>query len=90
MMALIRSLVIPTIWGNYARWMFKFYSGYLVGFIVGTIVGTQWRTGTRETEVGLDGWCEGGLMQQRNNCGGCVTRRGRSERVESPGTYLTE
>ena len=28
MMALIRSLVIPTIWGNCARCMFKFDSGY--------------------------------------------------------------
>ena len=23
---------------------------------------SQWGTGTRETEVWLDGWCEGGLM----------------------------
>ena len=22
---------------------------------------SKWRTGTRETEVRLDGWCEGGL-----------------------------
>ena len=29
MMALIRSLVRPTIWGNCARWMFKFYGGYI-------------------------------------------------------------
>ena len=28
MMALIRSLIIPTIWGNFARCMFKFDSGY--------------------------------------------------------------
>ena len=28
---------------------------------------SQWETGTRETEVRLDGWCEGGLRQQRNN-----------------------
>ena len=33
------------------------------------------RTGTRETEVRLDGWCEGGLRQQRNNGGGCATMR---------------
>ena len=26
--------------------------------------------GTRETEVRLDGWCEGGLRQQRNDGGG--------------------
>ena len=46
--------------------------------------------GTRETEVWLDGWCEGGLRQQRNDGGGCGTMRERPERVESPGTYVTE
>ena len=51
---------------------------------------SQWRTGTRETEDWLDGWCEGGLWQQRNYCGGCATMHERSERVESPGTYVTE
>ena len=30
------------------------------------------RAGTRETEVSLDGWCEGG-KQQRNDGGGCKT-----------------
>ena len=50
----------------------------------------EWRTGTRETEVRLDGWCEGGLREQRNDGGGCATVRDRSERVESPGTYVTE
>ena len=40
-----------------------------------------------ETEVELDGWCEGGLRPQRNDCGGSSTMR---ERVESPGTYVTE
>ena len=29
-----------------------------------------WGTGTRETEVRLDGWCEGGIRQQRNDGGG--------------------
>ena len=29
--------------------------------------------GTRETEVRLDGWCEGGLGQQRNDGGGFAT-----------------
>ena len=38
----------------------------------------------------MDGWCEGGLWQQRNDGGGCATTRERSERVESPGTYETE
>ena len=47
-------------------------------------------TGTRETEVRLDGWYEGVLRQQRNNGGGCATMRERSERVESPGIYVTE
>ena len=50
----------------------------------------QWWTGTRETEVRLDGWCEGGLRQQKNDGGGCATMRERSERVENPGTYVTE
>ena len=36
----------------------------------------------------MDG--EGGLGQQRNDGGGCATMRARSERVESPGTYVTE
>ena len=44
----------------------------------------------KETEVWLDGWCEGGLRQQINDGGGCVTMRERPERVESPGTYVTE
>ena len=35
----------------------------------------QWGTGTRETEVRLVGWCEGGLRQQRNDGGGCATMR---------------
>ena len=51
---------------------------------------SQWRTGTRETEVTLNGWREGGLRQQRNDGGGCATMRERSERVECPGTYVTE
>ena len=44
----------------------------------------------RETEVRPDGWCEGGLRQQRNDGGGCVTMCERPERVKSPGTYVTE
>ena len=38
----------------------------------------------------LDGWCDGGLGQQRNDGGGCASMRERSERVEIPSTYLTE
>ena len=34
------------------------------------LMGSKWRVGTRETEVKLDGWCEGGLAQQRNGGGG--------------------
>ena len=33
------------------------------------------RAGTRQTEVGLYAWSEGGLWQQRNNAGGYVTMR---------------
>ena len=50
----------------------------------------EWGTGTRETEVRQEGWCEGGLRQHRNDGGGCATMRERPERVESPGTYVTE
>ena len=32
--------------------------------------GRKRRAGTRETEDRLDGWCEGGLGQQRNDGGG--------------------
>ena len=32
--------------------------------------GSKWRAGTREAEIGLDGWCEDGLGQQRNDGGG--------------------
>ena len=51
---------------------------------------SQWGMGTRETEVRLDGWCEGGLGQQRNDGLGSATMRERPERVESHGTYVTE
>ena len=45
---------------------------------------------TRETEVRLVAWCEGGLRQQRNDGGGCATMRERPERAEIPGIYVTE
>ena len=48
------------------------------------------RAFTRETEVRMDGCCDGGLGQQRNDGGHCASMRERSERVESPGTYVTE
>ena len=44
--------------------------------------------GYEETEARLDGWCEGDLEQLRNDGGGCALRREKSERVESPGTYV--
>ena len=37
--------------------------------------GSKWRAGSRETEVRLDGWCEGGLGQQRNDCEGFAKDR---------------
>ena len=46
--------------------------------------------GYEGAEVRLDGLCEGGLRQQRNDGGGCATMRERPERVESPGTYIIE
>ena len=46
--------------------------------------------GSRETEVRLDGWCEGGLGQQRNDGGDCASMHKKSERVDSPVTYVTE
>ena len=52
--------------------------------------GSKWRARTRETEVRLDGWFEGGLEQQRNDGGGCPSLHQRSERVDSPGTYVPE
>ena len=43
-----------------------------------------------ETEIRLDGWCEDGLGQQRND-GGCrATMRESSKRVESSSIYVTE
>ena len=51
---------------------------------------SKWMVSTRETELRLDGWCEGGHGYQRNDGAGPSSIRGRSERVESPGTYVTE
>ena len=38
----------------------------------------------------LDVWCEGALRQQRDDGGGCATMLEKSERVEGPGTNVTE
>ena len=46
--------------------------------------------GTKETDVRLDGWCEGGLGLRRNDGGGCASMSERSETVESLVTYVTE
>ena len=32
----------------------------------------MWRAGMRLTEVRLAGWCDSGLGQHWNNCGGCA------------------
>ena len=39
----------------------------------------QCRACMRETEVRLDGWCEGGLRQWRNDGGGCSKNRKSGE-----------
>ena len=41
--------------------------------------GSKWRAGTKETEVRLDGWCEGGLGNRGMTVGGCASMRKRSE-----------
>ena len=44
--------------------------------------------GYEETEVRLDGWCEGGLGQWRNDGGGSASMRERVESIYS--IYVTE
>ena len=44
----------------------------------------------RQTEVRMDGWCEGGIGQPKNDGKGFMSMSERSERVESPDAYLTE
>ena len=51
---------------------------------------SQWGTVKTETEVRLDGWCEGGIRKQSNEREGSATMRERSERLESTATYVTE
>ena len=51
---------------------------------------SKWRACTSETEVRMNGRCEGGLGQQRNDGGGCATMGERSERVGIPDTNVTE
>ena len=38
----------------------------------------------------MDGWCEGGLRQQRNDGRSCATMRERKKRVQSPGANVTD
>ena len=53
--------------------------------------GSKWRAGTIKTEVRLDGWCEGGLGQQRNDGGGCAVMRDKIGKSGEPWyTYITE
>ena len=47
-------------------------------------------SGSSLTEVRLDGWCEGGLWQQRNDGEGGSTMCYRLEGVESPGAYVDD
>ena len=51
---------------------------------------SQWWAGTRETEVRLDGWCVGGLRQQRNDGGGCVTMHKKVGKSGEPWYICTE
>ena len=46
--------------------------------------------GARDSEFRQDRSCEGGLGQQKNDGGRGASMYKRSERVESPGTYVTE
>ena len=46
--------------------------------------GSKRRAGTRETEVRLYGWCEGGLGQQTNDGGGCASMRGKIGKSGEP------
>ena len=49
--------------------MWKEYTQYRRKGVDG---GSKWRASTRETDVRLDGWCEGGLGQQRDDGLGCA------------------
>ena len=46
--------------------------------------------GTREAEVRLYVWCEGALGQQGDDSRGCSSMSKRSERMDSPSTYVSE
>ena len=38
----------------------------------------------------LDGWCEGDILQQRDDVGGCTTIRERWEGLECSGAYVDD
>ena len=63
--------------GMWKKWMSTVWQ-------IGVDGGSKWMAGTRQTEVRLDGWCEDGLGQQKNDGGGSATLSERQERVESP------
>ena len=44
----------------------------------------------KKTEVSLDGWCDGGLGQQRNDGGGCASIKKKPESGEPWYIYVTE
>ena len=46
--------------------------------------------GTGQTEVWLDGWREGGLGQQKDDCRGGAIMRKREEGVEIPAAYVDD
>ena len=43
-----------------------------------------------DRSLSMDGWCEAGLGQQRNDGGCCASMRERKERLDNPGAYVTE
>ena len=50
--------------------------------------GCKYRESTGQTEVMLDGWCEGDLGQQTDDGAGCLTTTERQEGVDSLGAYV--
>ena len=50
--------------------------------------GCKCKVGMRQTEVRLDGWHEGGLGQQSDGGGGCMTMHERWLVVQSSGAHV--
>ena len=59
-------------------------------YIYGVDGGSKWRTNAGQTDVRLNGWCVGGLGQQRDDGLGTATMYERKERVESPVAYVDD